>query len=330
MADWFASLAQQAFKLADDLADTLVQQANEAQQQLQDEQKKLQEEVHQEQERLYSSHLLPWETNIESRQILSQDLMEKVLALSIHEGNFTSSSPNKSEVQFFFQDFVPIAMRLLQIDSNLARMHAKLAPKMDEEIFWLNYYCRIVYLRACSGIDGLDAQNAVNKWKESDILRIDAPKVVATTSSLSHQNTTNPSVASTTTATHGHSSVRSNPSPVQPKFVTPVKSSDKSSNSSLIDDSFDSININTPSKILSPIAPSTGDKTNSAVKKITAEETDDLDLDDLDLELEENLKDLDMLDELDDIDPSDYENIGSSEYNDELEAQIAKELGEDL
>ena len=56
----------------------------------------------------------------------------------------------------------------------------------------------------------------------------------------------------------------------------------------------------------------------------------DINLDDLDLELEENLKDLDMLDDLDDLDPSDYEKIGSSEYNDELEAQIAKELGEDL
>lgn len=318
MADWFASLAQQAFKLADDLADSIVQQANEAQQQLQEEQKKLQEEVHQEQERQYSSHLLPWESNIESRQILSQDLMEKVLALSIHEGNFTVPSPNKNEVQFSFQDFVPIAMRLLQIDSNLARMHAKLSPKMDEEIFWFNYYCRIVYLRACSGIDGLDAQNAVNKWKETDILRIDVPKAVP------------PPVMPTTNnansgATHSSSSGRSNhnPSPVQAKYSTPSKTSDKSA-SSLVDNSFDSVNIN------SPMAPSTADKTTSAVKKIAEEFDEDIILDDLDLELEENLKDLDILDELDDIDPSDYEKIGSSEFNDELEAQIAKELGEDL
>ena len=325
MADWFTSLAQQAFKLADDLADSIVQQANEAQQQLQHEQQKLQEEIHQEQERLYSSgHLLPWETNVESRQILSQDLMERILALSVHENNFTLPSANKHEVQFSFQEFVPIAMRVLQIDSNLARLHAKLSPKMDEEVFWFNYYCRIVYLRACSGIDGVEAQNAVNKWKESDILKVDAVKVVPVVSS-----TTN---LGPSTASQASSSSRSNvdPSPVQNKFITPAKGSDKSNSSPLLDNSFDSININTPNKTISPIAPSTVDKNSSAVKKITADDGDDIILDDLDLELEENLKDLDILDELDDIDPSDYEKIGSSEFNDELEAQIAKELGEDI
>lgn len=49
-------------------------------------------------------------------------------------------------------------VRLLQLDSNLARMHAKLSPHMDEVVFWRNYFMRVAYLRAACGIDGPDAQ----------------------------------------------------------------------------------------------------------------------------------------------------------------------------
>ncbi len=288
MASWFSSLAEQAFKLADELADTIVNQANEAQAQLQAEQKKLEEEETQKKERMFGTHLLlPWETDVESRQILSQDLMERVLNLPLHEGNFLVKAPNSKDVHFCFSEFIPVAMKLLEIDSNLARIHAKLSPKMNEEDFWFNYYCRIVYLRACSGIDGADVQNSMRKWKETDIIIL-AP----TTGQIVHvhQNLSTPS--------------------------TPPASN------SAPDTSFDTVNINSPSKLssISAVSPTINyEKKGRSVGS-------DL-LDDLDLELDESFKDLDLLDELDDID--DFEKIGDNELNDELEAQIALELAED-
>jgi hypothetical protein len=296
MASWFSSLAEQAFKLADELADTIVAQANEAQAQIQAEQKKLEAEETQKKERMFGTHLLlPWETDVESRQILSQDLMEKVLTLPLQEGNFNTKAPNSNEVYFSFQDFIPVAMKLLEIDSNLARVHAKLSPKMNEEDFWFNYYCRIVFLRAWSGIDGVEAQNAVKKWKESEML------VYNVVSSHSQRPSTSP----VSKKTNNGSSSQSPPT------------------AKAVDNSFDTINMNTPAKMstISSVSPLPDSENKS--------HPGNDELDDLDLELEENLKDLDLLDELDDIDPDDYEKIGGSELNDELEAQIALELAED-
>jgi hypothetical protein len=170
MADWFSSLAQQALKLADDIADSIATQATEAQEQLQTEKTKMEEEERKRQENLRGNQLLPWETNIESRQILSDPLMEKVMSLPLSDRNFLEKAANSEEVEFSFNDFIPVALKLLQIDLNLARTHAKLSPKMNEEIFWFNYYCRVSYLRAISGIEGPMAQKEAEKWKPGDII----------------------------------------------------------------------------------------------------------------------------------------------------------------
>jgi hypothetical protein len=165
MADWFSQLATQALKLADDFTDSLVAQANEAQEQITKEQAKLKEENEQRKQQLSTNIQLPWETEDESRQILSEALMDSIFKLSLNEKNFTHVPPNADDVHFVFADFVATAMRLLQIDANLAHVHSKISPKMDEELFWRNYYCRIIYLRAVCGIDGQLAQETANaQW----------------------------------------------------------------------------------------------------------------------------------------------------------------------
>ena len=82
--------------------------------------------------------------------------MERVLNLSMAEANFTEEPKllAKVELDFDFQTFVPVALKLMQLDPNLARMHARLMPRMEEETFWRNYYYRIQYLRARVGLDG--------------------------------------------------------------------------------------------------------------------------------------------------------------------------------
>lgn len=280
MSDWFSSFASSALKFADDLADSLVTQANEAQQSLQEEQRKLksEEEI---KKQIQSTHqLLPWETMVEARQILSKALMENILALSVNDKNFLVRAPNANEVDFSIQDFAPTAMKMIELDSNLARMHAKLSPKMNEEEFWFNYYCRIMYLRACSGIEGLDAQKAAEKWNKEDIVMVsssEAPPlahIAGTHSSGSNRHASSPIVVDKGDVSSSIKSLSSNKSPVKEE---------------------DEINL---------------------------DELENLNLDDLG-----DLQDLDMLN--DDMLGEDFENIGSSECNDdELEAQIAKELGE--
>ena len=38
-------------------------------------------------------------------------------------------------------------MRLLELDPNLAKMHSRLAPKVDEEVFWRRFFLRCAQLR---------------------------------------------------------------------------------------------------------------------------------------------------------------------------------------
>jgi len=58
--------------------------------------------------------------------------------LSVTEENFLVppvllTHPHPSTPQFNFQAFVPLALRLMELDPNLARMHSKLMPSMEEE-----------------------------------------------------------------------------------------------------------------------------------------------------------------------------------------------------
>lgn len=97
---------------------------------------------------------LPWDTTDESMAILSQDVMERVLKLGLSERNFTVAATELDGIEFNFKTYIPVAMKLLSLDANLSHMHSKLSPKMDEEIFWRNYYRRTMFLRAIVGMDG--------------------------------------------------------------------------------------------------------------------------------------------------------------------------------
>ena len=130
MSEWFSfstlsNLANQASKLADELADSLAAQAAAVQTEFETEHQKVkQERDAQAKLAIDSDSLLPWETSDESKMILSQDLMERILELSLCEKNFTTPPPNIHAIDFNFASVVPMIMRLLQIDANLARMHA--------------------------------------------------------------------------------------------------------------------------------------------------------------------------------------------------------------
>ena len=156
--------------MADDFTESLVSQANEAQEQIQREQAKLREEDELKKVTLSTNTQLPWETTDESLQILSDALMDSILKLSLNELNFTTMPANAEEIVFVFSDFIATALRLLKIDANLAHVHSKVSPKMDEELFWRNYYSRVIYLRAKCGIDGAAAQEASAQWNNAKMV----------------------------------------------------------------------------------------------------------------------------------------------------------------
>lgn len=161
MASWLSTLSSNLAKRLDTLADSLVTQATAAQAEIAAEQSKLKEEEQARRELLATEKPLPWETDAEEWTIFEHDTMERILQLSLREENFTVPPRNLAHVSFVFSEFIPVALRLLQLDANLARMHARLASKMNEETFWHFYYYRIMYLRASIGIDGPTAKESL-------------------------------------------------------------------------------------------------------------------------------------------------------------------------
>ena len=122
---------------------------------------------------LEGDNSLPWETKEESLMILSQDLMEQMFTLSLCDDNFIEIPDNEliSNIEFDFDRFLPVIFRLLKLDANLAATHAKLSPKMDETLFWRNYYQRLMYLRAKIGMDGEELKNTIGSIPHETIIK---------------------------------------------------------------------------------------------------------------------------------------------------------------
>ena len=133
MAQWFATVANRAKaavekgkEVVGNAAKKMEAEIQKAQVQLAAEQQRVKSESE------YSKKVqkgegaeLPWETDDEELGILTQDVMERVLSLSLTEQNFSEVPPKLELLPFVFTDNVATAMCLLKLDANLARMHAK-------------------------------------------------------------------------------------------------------------------------------------------------------------------------------------------------------------
>ena len=283
MSEWFASFttqaqqyAEQAKKHIDELADNIATQVENAQHEIDEERMKVCEEQGLTRFPRMSAQSLPWETEDEDRSILSQALMEKILALSLCEANFTEKPVEPvAKEPFDLQEFAPIIMKMLEIDSNLGSVHAKVSPNMSEEMFWKNYYQRIQFLRKKSGIDGEEAQNFVKSVDESKVIfEYESPSIeknieVATANGDSFTSETASSVEDDET-------------------LKEQREAEKRREAEL-----------------------------KLQQEVEAELEDDLDVDLDDLGIDDDDDDLGNLDDLD------------GEIDEELEAQIAKELAEE-
>jgi len=99
--------------------------------------------------------LLPWETTIEEKSIMSQGLMEKISKLSLDESTFTTNPPEDSYFHFDLQSHIDMILRLLELDANLGKIQSSLGCKMNETTFWQNYFYKVSLLRKEAGLEPL-------------------------------------------------------------------------------------------------------------------------------------------------------------------------------
>mmetsp|Transcript_13601 Transcript_13601/g.22421 ORF Transcript_13601/g.22421 Transcript_13601/m.22421 type:complete len:318 (-) Transcript_13601:1720-2673(-) len=313
MSGWWDSITSGAQLLVDEIS----AQANEATNDMVKEQVKLRREEEARHAKALES--LPWETDDESKSIISQALMTDILQLALSERNFTEPPPPKIKecCNFDLQLYISQAMRLLSLDQNLAHIHAKISPKMNEDVFWEHYFVRIYYLRCKSGL--LDTDNAivqaVASFPPEDVIFKAETSTAPSPVSKSHVVVENGQGSSTKMASQGSDSGASS----SPKAKTWENSSSEDvCGSEMSMSSYEVV----PTK-------GNGSSASDNEKSKSIENDDALFEAQLKAELDacELKGDDDDFEDLDDLD--DLDDLGDDNDDDddaELEAQIAREL----
>ncbi len=296
MSEWFSKLAEDALKFVDDVADNITEKITSATDEIEVERNKLVAE-----KSLVSANtfLLPWETDNEEYEILSQDVMEKVFQLSLSESNFTIAPKKVDDLAFDFNAFVPVIMKVLKFDANLARIHAKLIVKMEEKEFWRNYYYRTQYWRASIGLDGPEGKSgALGTLKPHEVV-IYEPEALADASSISEMMVRTPLKG------------RNADTSIEP---SPIDSTLKASSSNE--------NVNSPTMMVNEEELTEEEKEKMALEKRRKEEAA------LAAEVEAELLNEDVSGLLDeDIDLDDLGDLNLGGDDDSLDAEIREELG---
>ena len=95
---------------------------------------------------------LPWECGGDD-PALCGELRGVVLDLSLSEDAFTTPPPDDVGYAFPLTKRTELILRLLDLDPKLKRMHAKLAHRVKEDVYWRNYFFKCAELRAARGVD---------------------------------------------------------------------------------------------------------------------------------------------------------------------------------
>lgn len=75
--------------------------------------------------------------------LVQQEITEEAL-----QGKGDADCERNTAATFQLDRHTNIAMKMLSLDPNLAKIHARLISHMSEETFWYNYFSRIATLRA--------------------------------------------------------------------------------------------------------------------------------------------------------------------------------------
>ena len=328
-----ASFTSTALKFADDITSQLNVHAEIASSQVKQEFEKTRADREAQMRRLHQSRTctLPWETEVETKAILSDHVMQQILQLPFDDRNFKEPGLPLQQLPFTFADHVPVILRMLEIDHNLKSVHAKLAPKANEEVLWRNYFKRVKYLRIRAGMDE-DIAGLANLSESEAGVYLNSPVIEASPegtliSKQTGQSTPKTSSLETNTPTPlpGNTSSSSMNSPLSSQATSgwnpqSTKAPPTTAGGRLLQELDEVISPSTPPqksssasiKYTTPIPlPS------SSHRKEEEEEHDD-EVDEIDINLEDlDLDDLDAYSDMDELDEA------------ELEAEIERELLED-
>ncbi|XP_029843485.2 synapse-associated protein 1 isoform X1 [Ixodes scapularis] len=99
--------------------------------------------------------ILPW-VGCEDEENVKQ----QVLSLSADKRNFVRSPPSGVQFEFDMDTMSPVAMALLQEDSNLEKMRFEIVPKLiPESDFWRNYFYRVSLIKQSTQLSALGGHN---------------------------------------------------------------------------------------------------------------------------------------------------------------------------
>lgn len=95
--------------------------------------------------------ILPW-VGCEDEENVKQ----QILSLSADKRNFVRSPPSGVQFEFDIDSMSPVAMALLQEDTNLEKMRFEIVPKLIPETdFWRNYFYRVSLIKQSTQLSAL-------------------------------------------------------------------------------------------------------------------------------------------------------------------------------
>lgn len=86
---------------------------------------------------------------------VAQETTEHALQGKVHgdDGRYTGDSLPAAEFQL--ERHINVAIKMLALDPNLAKIHSRLISHMPEQTFWFHYFSRVAALRTETGLEPL-------------------------------------------------------------------------------------------------------------------------------------------------------------------------------
>lgn len=83
---------------------------------------------------------------------------------TIDEDDVLRATDTSSAPAFQLERYTNVAIKMLSLDPNLAKVHSRLISRMPEKTFWHHYFSRVADLRAEVGLEPLceDLRQVIN------------------------------------------------------------------------------------------------------------------------------------------------------------------------
>lgn len=126
--------------------------------------------------------ILPW-VGCEDEENVKQ----QILSLSADKRNFVRSPPSGVQFEFDMDTMSPVAMALLQEDSNLEKMRFEIVPKWIPELdFWRNYFYRVSLIKQSTQLSALSHGKGAGSSSSGDTSSVSSQQSPSDESTKQH------------------------------------------------------------------------------------------------------------------------------------------------